>query len=168
MVLVFTLVVSVLTGVLFGMAPLLHLREHVVNSVVEGIRAAHDGAAARARVRGGLVMAEVALAVVLVIGAGLLLRSFWNLMTVDAGFNRSRLVTFGLVLPNATYQTPQSVVDFFARLTGAAGRAARRAGRRGDDGPAAAAPGERERHRLRGLHARRPTARSRTSTTTRP
>ncbi len=49
-------------------------------------------------------MAEVALAVVLVIGAGLLLRSFWNLMTVDAGFNRSRLVTFGLVLPNATYR----------------------------------------------------------------
>ena len=43
-------------------------------------------------------MAEVALAVVLVIGAGLLLRSFWNLMTVDAGFNRSQLVTFGIVL----------------------------------------------------------------------
>ncbi len=52
-------------------------------------------------------MSEVALAVVLVIGAGLLLRSFWNLMTVDAGFNRSRLVTFGLVLPSATYESPQ-------------------------------------------------------------
>ena len=65
---------------------------------------------ARARVRSGLVMAEVALAVVLVIGAGLLLRSFWNLMTVDAGFNRSRLVTFGVVLPAATYRTPQSSV----------------------------------------------------------
>jgi predicted permease len=63
-----------------------------------------------------LVVSEVALAVVLVVGAGLLLRSFWNLMRVDAGFNRSRLVTFGLVLPNATYTTPQSVVDFFARL----------------------------------------------------
>ena len=49
-------------------------------------------------------MAEVALAVVLVVGAGLLLRSFWNLMTVDAGFNREQLVTFGLVLPGAHYR----------------------------------------------------------------
>ena len=52
----------------------------------------------------------------LVVGAGLLLRSFWNLMNVDAGFNRSRLMTFGLVLPSASYQAPQSVVDFFTRL----------------------------------------------------
>ena len=62
-------------------------------------------------------MAEVALAVVLVIGAGLLLRSFWNLVSVDAGFNRSHLVTFGIVLPASTYRTPQSSVDFFSRLT---------------------------------------------------
>jgi putative ABC transport system permease protein len=67
-------------------------------------------------VRRGLVMAEVALAVVLVIGAGLLLKSFWNLMRVDAGFNRSQLVTFGLVLPGATYNKPQNVVDFFTRV----------------------------------------------------
>jgi len=62
-------------------------------------------------------MAEVALAVVLVIGAGLLLRSFWNLQAVDAGFNRTGLVTFSVVLPGATYRTPQSSVDFFDRLT---------------------------------------------------
>jgi putative ABC transport system permease protein len=61
-------------------------------------------------------MGEVALAVVLVVGAGLLLRSFWNLMKVDAGFNRSRLVTFGVVLPQASYQAPQSRVDFSRRL----------------------------------------------------
>jgi putative ABC transport system permease protein len=68
-------------------------------------------------VRSGLVMAEVALAVVLVIGAGLLLRSFWNLIKVDAGFSRSRLVTFGVVLPPASYREPQSVTAFFQRLT---------------------------------------------------
>jgi hypothetical protein len=62
-------------------------------------------------------MAEVALAVVLVIGAGLLLRSLWNLVSVDAGFNRSRLVTFRVVLPGATYRTPESSVAFFSRLT---------------------------------------------------
>jgi hypothetical protein len=63
-------------------------------------------------------MLEVALAVVLVIGAGLLLRSLWNLTAADAGFKRSQLVTFGLVLPAAQYQEPQSRVDFFQRLTG--------------------------------------------------
>jgi putative ABC transport system permease protein len=58
--------------------------------------------AGRARLRSALVAAEVALAVVLVIGAGLLLRSFWNLLSVDAGFDRSELTTFGLVLPTTT------------------------------------------------------------------
>jgi predicted permease len=115
-VLLFTVLVSLLTGVLFGLSPLLHLRQHVVNSSLKEAGQRSTASAARTWVRRVLVMSEVALAVVLVIGAGLLLRSFWNLTNVDAGFNRSRLVTFGLVLPNATYQTPQAVVDFFARL----------------------------------------------------
>ncbi|MDQ3348328.1 MAG: ABC transporter permease, partial [Acidobacteriota bacterium] len=72
--------------------------------------------ATHARVRSSLVVAEVALAVVLVVGAGLLLRSFWNLTTADAGFNRSRLTTFGIVLPAATYSAPESSVAFFRRL----------------------------------------------------
>ena len=116
-VLVFTLAISILTGLLFGMAPLLQLRERVVTvSLKEAGQRATSGAA-RARLRSGLVMAEVALAVILVIGAGLLLRSFWNLVRVDAGFSRDRLATFGLVLPQAVYQQPQSRVDFFTRLT---------------------------------------------------
>jgi putative ABC transport system permease protein len=61
-------------------------------------------------------MAEVALAVILVVGAGLLLRSFQKLMTADPGFNRERLTTFGLVLPGATYQKPETRVAFFNRL----------------------------------------------------
>ena len=115
-VLAFTVVVSLLTGVLFGLAPLLHLRERVVNSALKEAGQRSTAGAARTWVRRGLVTGEVALAVVLVIGAGLLLRSFWNLVNVDAGFNRSRLVTFGLVLPATTYREPQSVVDFFARV----------------------------------------------------
>jgi putative ABC transport system permease protein len=62
------------------------------------------------------VLSEISLAVVLVVGAGLLLRSFWNLMNVDAGFKRGQLTTFGLVLPNAVYREPQGRVDFFGRL----------------------------------------------------
>jgi putative ABC transport system permease protein len=116
-VLTFTLVVSVVTGLLFGMAPLLQLRERVVTLSLKESGQRSTAGAGRARIRSGLVMAEVALAVVLVIGAGLLLRSFWNLMTVDAGFNRSRLMTFGLVLSGTTYQNAQSRVDFFRRLT---------------------------------------------------
>ena len=115
-VLLFALVVSLLTGVIFGLSPLLHLRERIVNSSLKESGQRSTASAGRTWVRRMLVMSEVALAVVLVIGAGLLLRSFWNLMRVDAGFNRSRLVTFGLVLPNAQYQNPQSVVDFFARV----------------------------------------------------
>ncbi len=115
-VLVFTLLVSIVTGVLFGLAPLLQLRERVVSlSLKEG---GQRTTGARTRLRNALVVSEIALAVVLVIGAGLLLRSFWNLMQVDAGFKRNQLATFGLVLPNSLYREPQARVDFFRRLTG--------------------------------------------------
>ena len=116
-VLLFTLGVSILTGLVFGMAPLLHLREQVVTiALKEGGQRATAGSA-RARLRSSLVMAEVALAVVLVVGAGLLMRSFQKLMTVDPGFNRERLTTFGLVLPGASYPKAESRVAFFNRLT---------------------------------------------------
>jgi predicted permease len=115
-VLLFTVVISLVTGALFGMAPLLNLRERTVTLSLKESGQRSTANAARTRLRSGLVMGEVALAVVLVVGAGLLLRSFWNLMKVDAGFNRSRLVTFGVVLPQASYQAPQSRVDFSRRL----------------------------------------------------
>jgi ABC-type lipoprotein release transport system permease subunit len=79
-------VISVLTGVIIGFAPLVQLREQVVNlSLKEGGQRT-TGGASRARLRSALVMSEIALAVVLVVGAGLLLRSFWNLLQVDAGY----------------------------------------------------------------------------------
>jgi putative ABC transport system permease protein len=115
-VLLFTLVVSIATGLVFGMAPLLHLGEQSVNiTLKEGGQRATSGSA-RARLRSSLVMAEVALAVVLVVGAGLLMRSFQKLMTVDAGFNRERLTTFGVVLPGASYPKAEDRVAFFNRL----------------------------------------------------
>jgi len=117
-VLLFTALISVATGVLFGLAPLMQLRERIVNVALKEGGQRSTGGAGRARLRSALVMSEIALAVVLVIGAGLLLRSFWNLMQVDAGFKRTELVTFGLVLPTSIYQAPQARVDFFQRLTG--------------------------------------------------
>ena len=62
------------------------------------------------------VASEVALAVALVIGAGLLLRTVLNLSRVDAGFNRAQLVTFGVSLPPASYAKPEQITAFHQRL----------------------------------------------------
>lgn len=116
-VLLFTLGVAILTGFIFGLAPLALARGLDLNSTLKdaGTRGGSGGPGGK-RVRNVLVVAEVALAVVLVIGAGLLIRSFSNLMNVDAGFNRSNMVTFGLVLPNSRYDAAQRI-GFFQRLT---------------------------------------------------
>jgi predicted permease len=114
-VLLFTLVVAVLTGCVFGLAPVLHLNPAAVAlAIKEGGQRTTSGA--RNHTRRVLVVAEVALAVMLVIGAGLMLRSFWNLMQVDAGFRRDQLVTFGINLPQAAYPKPDARVQFVTRL----------------------------------------------------
>ena len=97
-VLLFALFVSVATGVFFGLAPALQSRfVDLVDALKGGTR--DGGAAGRQRVRQALVTGEVALAVMLVIGAGLLVRTVDNLARVDAGFDRSRMVTFSMTLP---------------------------------------------------------------------
>ena len=115
-VLGFTLALALLTGVFFGIAPLFHLSQQSMNiSLREGGSRTTAGTA-KARMRGALVVAEVALAVVLVVGAGLLLRSFWNLMSVDAGFSRENLTTFQLALPQSQYPEPARRVSFYREL----------------------------------------------------
>ena len=116
LVLLFTLGVSVLTGLIFGLAPLMHTRvKGLALALKEGGAKGATGAA-RHHIRRGLVMAEVALAVTLVIGAGLLIRTVYNLSTVDAGFDRSRLVTFQLSLAAADYPQPAQRAQLFQRL----------------------------------------------------
>ncbi len=113
-VLTFTLGVALLTGIIFGIAPLLHLApQSSANALKEGGQRTAGG---RHILRRGLVVAEVALAVALVAGAGLLLRTVNNLARVDAGFDRSRLVTFGISLPAARYTTPVDRRSFQQRL----------------------------------------------------
>jgi predicted permease len=116
LVLVFALAVSVGTGIVFGFAPLLHTRiEGLALALKEGgVRGATG--AARHHVRRGLVMAEIALAVMLVIGAGLLLRTVYNLTNADGGFDRSRLVTFSMSLPVANYQQASQRAQLYQRL----------------------------------------------------
>jgi putative ABC transport system permease protein len=114
-VLLFTLAVAMLTGFVFGTAPLMTARGLNLNRSLKESGTRGSSSAGRARVRAALVVAEVSLAVVLVIGAGLLVRSFANLMRVDAGFDRAKMITFGLVLPGARYK-PEQRVAFFSQL----------------------------------------------------
>ena len=116
-VLLFTVVIAVSTGLVFGLAPLLHVADNSVALAIRegGTRA--TASAGRNRVRRALVVGEIALAVVLAIVAGLLIRSFNNLTSVDAGFRSEDRVTFGLVLPQATYPDSMRRVQFMGELT---------------------------------------------------
>jgi predicted permease len=115
-VLLFTFAVSMGTGVIFGLAPILHIRmKGLITALKEG-GARGATRTARHHVRRGLVMAEVALAVMLVIGAGLLLRTVYNLTIVDAGFDRSRLVTFSMTLPIRNFPQPAARTQAYQRL----------------------------------------------------
>ncbi|HEX6535603.1 MAG TPA: ABC transporter permease [Gemmatimonadaceae bacterium] len=115
-VLAFTLVLALGSGVVFGLAPLLHMNANSVGLALREAGTRTTAGAARNRVRRGLVVAEMAFAVMLVVGAGLLLRSFWNLERVDAGFDPGHLTTFGIALPRQTYDGANSVA-FFDQLT---------------------------------------------------
>jgi predicted permease len=113
-VLGFTLFVSIVTGVIFGLAPLGHLS---AGAAIPLLNDRTGGTSAtKPWMRRALVASEVALAMVLVAGAGLMVRTVANLMTVDAGFDRSRLVTFGVALPAATYPTFDQRAQLYRRL----------------------------------------------------
>ena len=115
-VVLFTTVVAVLTATIFGLAPLLHLGHAAVAAAIKEGGTRSTSSMARHHVRRGLVAAEIALAMMLVIGAGLLLRSFHNLTTLDAGFDSHNVTTFGVFLPVATYQQASRRAQFATEL----------------------------------------------------
>jgi putative ABC transport system permease protein len=98
-VLLFAAAVSMAAGLLFGLAPMV---QKETSAPASPLKETAERGSARHRLRRALVAAEVALAMILVIGAGLLLRTVYNLTRVDAGFDRSRLVTFSMTLPRAS------------------------------------------------------------------
>ncbi len=99
-VLAFSFLTSVVCGVLFGLIPALQSsRSHPNESLKEGER---GSTASRGRTRSALVIAEVGLSLVLLTGAGLLVKSFARLMDVHVGFDPDRLLTFNLALPSST------------------------------------------------------------------
>ena len=115
-VLTFTAVVSVLTGVIFGLAPALQAsRADLQNSLKEGGRNA-TGGALRNRVRAVLVVVEVALSLVLLVGAGLLGKSFLLLSEVSPGFEPEHVLSTNLSLAKAKYPQPEQQQAGFAEI----------------------------------------------------
>jgi putative ABC transport system permease protein len=114
-ILLFTLAVSVLTAVLFGLAPAIQAtRVDLASSMREGGRGSTGGA--RARLRSALVVSEVALAFVLLSGAGLLIGSFFRLLHVDPGFNSTNVITAGLPVPSARFPQPAQLLQYLRQI----------------------------------------------------
>src|SRR5882762_6373172 len=115
-VLTFTLVLSVLTGLLFGLAPALSATKLNLNESLKNGASSVSGGRRQHRLRGALVVLEVALALLLLTGSGLLLKSFAKLRTVELGFNPDRLLTMSLRLPLKDYEAAQRVSYFQTTL----------------------------------------------------
>jgi putative ABC transport system permease protein len=117
-VLLFALLLSVLTGILFGLAPALHAtRTDLASSMKEGGRGASAGGA-KQRLRGALVVAEVALAFVLLTGSGLLIRSFFAMQNVDPGFDPANAITAGLPVPEKRFPDPDQLNGYLRLIEG--------------------------------------------------
>ena len=113
-VLTFTVAVSLLAGVLFGLVPAWQATRSDMHGVLkEGARGSTAGGS---RLRGALVVSQVALSLVLLVGAGLMIRSFARLTAESPGFDAEGLLTAKLSLPGAKYPTPESQTQFFDRV----------------------------------------------------
>jgi putative ABC transport system permease protein len=119
-VLAFTFAVSLGTGIVFGLAPALRVLNVDLNTALKsgGRSGRTDGGLMPSRhgLRGLLVVAEVALSLMLLVGAGLLVRSFTALSSVPPGFDPSRVLSLRILLSGTDLRKPEQVAQFFARL----------------------------------------------------
>ena len=114
-VLAFTLLVSLATGILFGLAPAFSSRHVTHDALKEGGRGGTAGAGSQ-RLRSTLVVAEVALSLTLLVGAGLLIRSFLRLQEVDTGFRPDGVLTMRISLPEEKYAKVEQTRPFYREL----------------------------------------------------
>lgn len=114
-VLAFALAVTLATGFLFSLAPIVNiLRKDLAGGLKDGARGVM-GTVTGERSRAALVVAEIALAVVLLTGSGLLIQSFRSLLATDPGFNTANLMTFEVGIPTARYREPQQRTAFYQK-----------------------------------------------------
>jgi predicted permease len=114
-VLLFTLGVSIVTGLLFGTLPALASRVDLVSAMKQGSRGAGEGRGRR-RMQSALIVAQVAVSVVLLIGAGLLLASFWRLQRVDPGYHADRVLSAELFTNFSKYPNVDTQRRFYLPL----------------------------------------------------
>ena len=118
-VLGFTLGISLITGLIFGLAPATHSsKSELVEALKDGGRGTSEGAR-RNRVRNLLVVSELAIAVVLLVVAGLLIQSLWRLRNVNSGLQTHNILTFNLAVPETKYDSArqgQFFIDLKSRL----------------------------------------------------
>ncbi|HSL69686.1 MAG TPA: ABC transporter permease, partial [Longimicrobiales bacterium] len=115
-VVLYTLAITVGSGILFGLAPAVQAtRPNLTEALREGSRGATVGVR-RGRLRGGLVVSEIALALVLMISAGLLVKSAVGLQTVPLGFSTDSVVTVRMSLPESSYPDTTQVIEFFTSV----------------------------------------------------
>lgn len=110
-VLLFTLGVAIVSGLIFGIAPSLQTKVNLNDTLKESTRGTTGGTAGR-RLRNVIVVAEVALSLVLLISAGLMIRSFVGLLRIEPGFNPEKLLTMQVVMPRLRYAEPQQKIAF--------------------------------------------------------
>ncbi|HSB12454.1 MAG TPA: ABC transporter permease [Blastocatellia bacterium] len=116
--LVFTLVVSVVTGLLFGLVPAIHTSKTNFNDTLKEGGRGTSGKASRNRARSALVVAEVALSLTLLIGAGLMVRSFVEMLNSDFGVDPTNVLTLQVALQNEQYVSPEVRVNTYNQLLG--------------------------------------------------
>jgi predicted permease len=115
-VLLFAVFATGATGVLFGMAPLIRLARTDVRSALSDGSRGSTGGRDRGRARNALVVAQLAAAVMLVVGAGLLSRSFQELLDTEPGFDAEGVMTFRVDLPSGAYRDLERVSDFYGEI----------------------------------------------------
>jgi len=115
-VLLFSLALTLLTGIIFGLAPALIASRTDLNESLRETGANSASESGRRRLRNGLVISEIALALVLLTGAGLLVRTFLGLMQVDLGIDPTNVVTMEIDLPHYKYSAPANQTQFFRQL----------------------------------------------------
>jgi putative ABC transport system permease protein len=114
-VLGFTLVVALLTGIIFGLVPALEASNIKLGDTLKAAGRSLTGHARGQRLRSVLVVAEIALALMLLLGAGLLVRSFLRLQGVETGFNVRNVLTMRISLPGRRYDQDAKIINFFTQ-----------------------------------------------------
>lgn len=114
-VLGFTFAVALLTGVLFGLVPALEASNLKLSETLKEAGRSLGGSTRSQRLRSALVVAEVALALVLLVGAGLLMRSFMRLQAAGTGFNSENMLTMRVALPGRKYNDNPKRINFFTQ-----------------------------------------------------